>query len=144
MLAEADRELYVIEPRGSYARRSPLVIDCSVVAAMLFDEPHRDEAQRMLAGHELYAPHLLDHEMISVANRKAREGRLDDARIAVMDYAAMVIARCQVDVHAQWALALRYELTGYDAAYLQLALDLQAPLATFDQRLGAAAKRALA
>ena len=44
---------------------------------------------------------------------------------------------------AQWALALEYELTGYDAAYLWLAAELRAPLMTFDTRLGSAARRHL-
>ena len=37
-------------------------------------------------------------------------------------------------------LPLRYNLSGYDAAYLWLAAKLKAPLATFDQKLGEAAK----
>jgi predicted nucleic acid-binding protein len=60
------------------------------------------------------------------------------------EFAAMPITRRAVETIAQWHTAVAYDLSGYDAAYLQLALDLQAPLATFDQRLGDAAKRALA
>jgi predicted nucleic acid-binding protein len=36
--------------------------------------------------------------------------------------------------------AARYELSASDAAYLWLAAELQAPLATFDQKLAAAAQ----
>ncbi len=39
-------------------------------------------------------------------------------------------------------IATRYGLTGYDAAYLELALPLSAPLATTDKALAAAAKAA--
>jgi hypothetical protein len=52
--------------------------------------------------------------------------------------------RCAVNPAAQLDLAQRLSLTAYDAAYLQLALDLGAPLATFDRRLGLAAGKALA
>jgi predicted nucleic acid-binding protein len=53
------------------------------------------------------------------------------------------LTRCAIDSKAQFELARRTKLTAYDAAYLQLALDLRAPLATFDQKLGNAAKKEL-
>jgi predicted nucleic acid-binding protein len=40
------------------------------------------------------------------------------------------------------ALAARYDLTTYDAAYLELAMRLDAPLATLDQDLARAARSA--
>ena len=44
----------------------------------------------------------------------------------------------ETDQHEQFELALRYDLSGYDAAYLWLAAELKAPLATFDKKLAAA------
>ena len=44
---------------------------------------------------------------------------------------------------AQFELARRMKLTAYDAVYLQLAMNLHAPLATFNQKLGEAAKAVL-
>ena len=43
----------------------------------------------------------------------------------------------------QWLLARRENLSAYDAAYLQLAIELNAPLATFDRTLGQVAERVL-
>ncbi len=144
MHAEAIGELIVAEPKAAYTARRPMVVDCSVIAAMVFDESRHDEAVFAINGQELFAPHLLDHEMIHVAVKKAMDGLLDDARNGLADFTVMPITRRTVNTTAQWRTAVDYDLSGYDAAYLQLALDLQAPLATFDQRLGTAARRALA
>ncbi|MGA8262760.1 MAG: type II toxin-antitoxin system VapC family toxin [Arenicellales bacterium] len=86
---------------------------------------------------------LIDHELVNVAVRKARQGLEEVVRQGLADFADLDITRCPVDAVTQWRIALDYELPGYDAAYLQLALDLEAPLVTFDLRLGEAARRLL-
>jgi predicted nucleic acid-binding protein len=144
MPAEVRQTLYIAEPSGAYSRRNPLVVDCSVIAAMVFDEDRHDEAVAALDGQELFAPHLIDHELVNVAVNKARSGLKTTATEGLEHFAMLAITRYLVDYAAQFRTALEHDLTAYDAAYLQLALDLGAPLATFDQRLGAAARRALA
>lgn len=143
MPADAPRELIIAQPPGSHAKRPPLVGDCSVLAAVLFDEPERSRAMEVLAGMEIFVPFLIDHELVSVAVRKARQGLEDVVRQGLTDFADLDITRCPVDAAAQWRIAIECELSAYDAAYLQLALDLEAPLATFDRRLGEAARRLL-
>jgi predicted nucleic acid-binding protein len=132
----SDDQLIVAEPAGQYAQKPPLVVDCSALAAVLFDEPERDTAALAMAGKSLFAPDLLNHEMASVALKKSAAGHTELARQALADLAALEITRCRVDVVVQFELAERTGLTAYDAAYLQLALDIRAPLATFDQKLG--------
>ena len=138
---EGPRELIIAEPAGRYATRPPLVADCSVLASVLFDEPDRDTAAAALRGHELYAPDLVDHELVSVAVKKSRLGLEEVAMQGLADLKRLQLTRCAVDVEAQRQLALRQGLTAYDAAYLWLAAELGAPLATFDAKLGAAAQR---
>lgn len=143
MPAELTGWPYVAEPAGRYARYPPLVVDCSVLAAVLFDEAERGAAALAMAGKELFAPDLLDHELVSVALKKSRAGLRDVSRQALIDLADLRLTRCTVDASAQFELAQRLDLTAYDAAYVQLALDLGAPLATFDRPLGLAAVEAL-
>lgn len=135
--------VFVAEPPASYRLRPPLVIDCSLLAAVLFDEPERDEALERMAGCELFAPRLLDFEIASVALKKSRQGLTDVAACGLADYGTLALQQRPIDLQTQVALALRYDLSTYDAAYLWLAAQLKAPLATLDRRLGEAALRHL-
>lgn len=136
-------ELIVAEPAQTYTRRPPLVADCSVIACVLFDEPDRETALAVLSGRELFAPDLIDHEFVSVAVKKSRGGLEDLVNQALNDLPRLALTRLSVDPKAQWRLALAQNLTACDAAYLCLAEELGAPLATFDSRLGDAARRHL-
>ncbi|MDM0034842.1 type II toxin-antitoxin system VapC family toxin [Variovorax sp. J22P271] len=133
--------LHVAEPPAAYRLRPPMVVDCSAIVAILFDEPARDAALARLAGHALHAPNLLDHEIVSVALKKRRQDwPAESLALALADYAGYAIDLHPVDLGAQYELAARYSLSAYDAAYLWLAAELKAPLATFDAKLAAAAQ----
>lgn len=132
---------YVAEPPAAFNVRPPIVVDCSALSAILFDEPARDEALARLVGRSLHAPSLLDHEIVSVALKKGRkDGPAEAFAQALRDYAASDVELHPVDLVAQYELAQRYGLSAYDAAYLWLAAELRAPLATFDRRLAEAAQ----
>jgi len=137
--------IYVAEPPAAYLLRPPLVVDCSVLCAALFQEETRDDALLMMSGKTLHAPFLLDHEIASVALKKSRQGWQQTAiTLALEDYAQQAIALYRTVTLAQYQIALRYKLSTYDAAYLWLAAELKAPLATFDEKLGRAAQLHLA
>jgi predicted nucleic acid-binding protein len=133
--------VYVAEPPAAFLGRPPMVVDCSLLSAVLFEEPTRDDALRIIKGKTLHAPGLLDSELANVAVKKSRAG-WSQAVVAeaLVDYADQVIQRHRPDVQAQYALAMRYKLSAYDAAYLWLAGVLLAPLATFDEKLAKAAR----
>lgn len=116
-----------------------------MLSAALFEEESREAAWQALAAKTLHAPVLLDSEIVSVALKK-RRARLADAVIerALARYVEQEIELHKPDVQAQYDLALRFRISGYDAAYLWLAGSLQAPLATFDSKLATAARAYLA
>ncbi len=117
MPADRSPTLIVADVRSRYLARPPLVVDCSVLAAVLFDEPNRAEAARALAGKDLCAPDLIADELVSVAVKKSQHGLEDVARQALVDFAELDLTRYWPDVHAQWRLSIEYGLSAYDAAF---------------------------
>lgn len=144
-MSSVPRTLYVAEPPVAYLLRPPMVVDCSAICGILFDEPWRAQAVARISGKTLYAPYLLDHEVISVTLKKQRQQwSRESITAALEDYLQYQIELRETDITAQLDLALGYELSSYDAAYLWLAAELKAPLATFNEKLGRAAQSHLA
>ena len=136
--------LYFAEPPAHYLARPAIVVDCSALAGLLFQEAWRDMAAEKIHGRSLHAPFLLQTEIASVALKKHRKGFAELATDALAQYAEMDIHLHRVEPTPVLALALRYKLSAYDAAYLWLAAELKAPLATFDEKLALAAQAHLA
>jgi predicted nucleic acid-binding protein len=138
------RELFVAQPLKTYNSLPPIVVDCSLLAAILFNEPSRDEAVQVLSGKSLHAPNLIDHEIISVAVKKTEAKADEVVTRGLNSFSKLRLVRHGIDHQAQFELALSENLSAYDAAYLQLAIALNAPLATYDRVLASAAKKVLA
>ncbi|MCY7308944.1 MAG: type II toxin-antitoxin system VapC family toxin [Rhodoferax sp.] len=138
------RELFVAEPPAIYLQRRPLVVDCSAISGLVFNEHWQAQAAQKIADRALHAPHLLDAEMASVAVKKHKQGLAQIAGDGLEQFLALDIKLHPIRVQDVVAIALRYQLSAYDAAYLWLAAELKAPLATFDEKLAGAAKTHLA
>ena len=136
----SNQVLYVAEPPAQYLARPPVVVDCSALAGLLFHEEWEALAAEKIHGRTLHAPFLLQIEIASVALKKHRKGFPDIVTDALAQYADLDINLYRVEPQDALALALRYKLSAYDAAYLWLAAELKAPLATFDEKLGRAAQ----
>lgn len=136
--------LRLAEPPPQYLQRPPLVVDCSALAGVLFQEPWMDQALQRLSGRQLLAPTLLPYELCNVALKKARRGAAEAAAEGMARWAELEIELLEPDMAQVHDLAQRYQLTAYDAAYLWLAAERRCPLATFDERLAAAAVEHLA
>jgi len=121
------------------------VLDNSVAMRWCFESavhPYADSVLRRLAGGDnAIVPVLWFYEASAVLAREQNRGTLAapkaDQFIAELKSLKITAdeesaARVFTDVHR---LALTYRLTSYDAAYLELALRLDLPLATLDDEL---------
>ena len=121
---------------------SGFVVDASVSAAwFLPDEatPFTEAALQSTATAEVWVPAVWLLEMGNLLLNAQRRKRIADAKRRELVAAASVL-RLRVDrepvaMVVLDALATRHKLTAYDAAYLELALRRQLPLATLDAAL---------
>lgn len=118
---------------------SPVVVDASVVAAILLDEPRADEAEQRLEGRVPIAPDLLPMEIANVVVRAARQHGDASTHVALLRALEdLEIQLTSVDAGLVVSTALRTGLSAYDASYLVLARLLDIDLVTFDARLAEA------
>lgn len=127
------------------------VVDASVVASWLLPDEQATAGSPLFdAGldGELVAPFHFQAEVANAVFRAHLRGRLDQHELQAIRSA---LGRLDIAIDLDgagrvWAdalpLALGFGIGLYDAIYLELALRLSLPLATFDEGLAAAAERA--
>jgi predicted nucleic acid-binding protein len=118
------------------------VLDASVLVAYLTDGEHAASSRRHLMASPgwLWAPHLVDAEVGNALRRVVRAGELSAvaARGALADLMEMRLQRVAHHLLAERAWELRENVSFYDALYVALAEQLEAPLVTLDSRLAQA------
>jgi len=119
-----------------------LVVDASALAAVIFHEPKETEVTSILQRTEWFAPSLIDYEIASIARKKIlKHPKLEnEIRAAFQTYSRIKFQRIRVDFADVIDLALKRNLTTYDASYLWLASMLKCKLLTLDAKLGKVAE----
>lgn len=125
------------------------VVDNSVVCGWFIGNQVTDYTEAVasrLLDEQAHAPALWQLEFANVLRSACKRGALDaqEAHEVIEQIAALpiMVDRDTPGPAAILSLALRYDLTSYDAAYLELALRLQLPIATQDAALMEAARAA--
>jgi predicted nucleic acid-binding protein len=121
-----------------------LVVDTSVLIAVLTGEATRDQLIARTQGAELLAPASVHWELGNAfsALLKRRRLKLPEVQAALTAYAQIPIRFVDIELAAALELADRFGLYAYDAYLMACARRQRAPLLTLDARLGRAAKEA--
>ncbi len=119
-----------------------IVLDASAAVEWLLGLPLADQVTARLAPREqtVHAPHLLAVEVAQMVRRYVGKGDVSAERgaRAIEDLADLDVVHHPHEPLLPTMWRLRSNLTAYDAAYVALALALEAPLVTLDARLAAA------
>lgn len=126
------------------------VLDCSVTMAWCFDDETTTYTDLILDNLQAYTavvPSLWPLEVANVLVGAERKRRITNAKAL---HFLQLLQTLPIDIDpltarqsfgATYHLATQYEISVYDAAYLELAVRHQVPLATCDQALRRAAQQ---
>ena len=119
-----------------------MIVDASVVLSAFFPDEDQVQAQALIREHvigrvELVAPTLLLYEVTNAVVQAQRRGRISDEQAGnvLTSFEGLRIALRPVTWQQILPLALRFDRSAYDAAYLALAEMTEQPLVTGDRRL---------
>lgn len=126
-----------------------IVVDCGAfMACVLLDEAPPKGLPERLGEAEFAVPAIWPIEVANALLMALRKKRADEAAMQIIRRSLKARSievepgRVDLALSSTLALAAEYKLTAYDAAYLELALRRDLPLATLDSDLRRAAKKA--
>jgi predicted nucleic acid-binding protein len=115
-----------------------LVLDASAVLEILLrtERARKIESRIFRKAETLFAPHLLDLEVLQVLRRYAGKDMTEErCGDEIQDFEDLTITIYPDGLFVWRIWEMRNRLTAYDAAYVALAEALRAPLLTCDARL---------
>lgn len=120
-----------------------IVADASALVEALIASTKAEKVAEALDGQQVHAPDLIGFEILSAIRRRVSAARLTPAgAIAAMRAYEDVEHNLELwpllEVMTERSVALRDNVSSYDATYVALAEILICPLVTADARLGRA------
>jgi len=124
-----------------------IVLDCSYTLAMVMPDEVRPASMAQTAAGRMLVPSLWPYEVANALRNGLRRRRVDEEQVAVVctrleGLRIETLGGADIGVRQRFVASQTHQLTSYDAAYIELALNLQCPLATLDAGLADAARRA--
>lgn len=131
----------------------PLVVDCSLAVHWFFDDEFDLDADSIYGALRsgrirIHVPHVFFPEVANTLLVGERRGRCVTGRpeefMRILTATSLRVDEEEIwaSIYRTYGLAKTYGLTAYDACYLELALRLNASLATRDAALERAARAA--
>jgi len=121
-----------------------LVVDTSVIIAVIINEAHKKRLVEITKGANLLAPYSLHWEIGNAfsAMFKRRRITLKQAIAALTAYSRIPLRFCDVGLTAALKLSNRLNIYAYDAYVLGCALNYNCPMVSLDTGLLEAAHKA--
>lgn len=119
-----------------------IVVDTSVIIAVLTGERHKRDLLRLTEGADIIAPSSLHWEVGNAFSSmlKKKKIALGQVSSALRAYARIAIRFYEVDLKETLDLCAKTNLFAYDAYFIACALKLRAPVLSLDKDLLAAAR----
>ena len=113
------------------------VIDASALFELLLRGLRSGAVERAVDGRELAAPAVIDAEIMAALRGLERSHSLSPSRAAAAldDLRRAPVRRFPLEPLLDRAWSFRDRLTAYEALYVALAIDLDCPLVTTDDRI---------
>ena len=121
-----------------------LVVDTSVIIAVIANEPEKPILIARTQGFDLFAPSSLHWEIGNAFSAMLKRQRitLDQAKAAVAIYQHIPLNLVHIDLEQALELANRHKIYAYDAYVIACAVNQSCGLLTLDKGLSYAAKAA--
>ena len=127
------------------------VIDASVIFSWFLPDEAGAKYEKVLDRLDeikIHVPSIFEHEFMNILLNAEKNKRLDNATAlkilgTVGDYPITIEPSTAVFMEKirVFKMAREHQLTAYDAAYLELAVRLEAPLITYDKQMIQVAKK---
>ena len=114
-----------------------IVVDTSVLVAVVADEPEREPLIEVTRSAELIAPHSVHWEVGNAfsAMMKRKRISLASAVKAIKAYQKIKVRFVEIDIEKALRIAHRHSVYAYDAYVIVCALQHKAPLVSLDKNL---------
>jgi len=120
-----------------------IVVDTSVIIAVIANEPEKDSLVRLTRGADLLAPHSVHWEIGNAFSAMFKRNRvtLEQALKAIQAYNKIPIRFVDVELERSLEIAETSNIYAYDAYLIRCALRFRSPLISLDKNLVNSAKR---
>ena len=121
-----------------------MIIDTSVVIAVITNEPHKRTIVELTKGADLFAPTSLHWEIGNAFSAMLKKKSINMAEIkrAIDNYSNIPIHFVEsIDLKAVIEWCNELNIYAYDAYFIECAKRLNMPLITLDKKLQSAAKK---
>ena len=114
-----------------------LVVDTSVIIAVLTNEKSKSKLLKITKGVELIAPSSLHWEIGNAFSAMLKRNRItfEMTKMILESYSNIPIRLVEVDLLISLEIASKYSIYAYDAYFLECSRKLNLPLVTLDKSL---------